>query len=910
MVASAISALRSLERATDALQRMVKSDPSFATTLRVASSSGEVDVKAKAAASGICVVAEDLSSRSEISGGDAVNFSADASSGACLVALATTRSGEERVDVSWLVSQCEMSLKTLRDLFVASELFRKKQYLDAGTQVLRTVATHWRGILPLTLISDAFDGLFDPNVAPLETITCLGGALFAAVSSSQNRATQRRVVGECARLLSPFFAEKSKHVCHCFSAIGEFPNEQERAEMLDALLKVLGSIPDRVMAVLGNKSPLTLCTSQYFSSLCAAIVASCLDPSSVKCRSVAMEGLEKMCRLGKADQVVNAWTPHLLKDIGLDCSDKSAIFERHRALLNARMRILLPRMLESVVAAVDHKDSVKVLRALFPGALHEPVEGVVCRRVLLGRGGNRTLSPPALWALLDFLSLNASGVLLRTAVHVAALWSDAVFVTGTAPSFHTYISGILRGCFRRIDGKTIESSPLLLHLVQGVQAHLGCTDESAKRLGMIIGEEFSRIVDPENPLVFGETGESSEDAFSAEAEQRDVARSSANIHAASSPAADSASSNIRSMATIDTVAPESAPTNAWNDFFGDESDSDDDSDFDIGDMGSFEEEKDRDSVDENAPHFLRPCIDLLLADDFEAFALVLGALPRLIRTKPIDLDACAGELASRLVHLENKFAFDDFASLRTQSLVALIEMSPKKCSPVLAALVYSRNVTVGMRMDVLDILVAAARALSGSSQEDLEMAEKRNKETMLSKVPESERIGTVVRRWGTRRSAEPIKFKNRFVPLASRYFFYPLLPRTSSRNTPMSHLDLLKREPKLLSRLVLSLGALMECAQNAFDIASMAKAAYELVQWSKQSSHAGVRRACVYTLAICILAVPSNVLSRDFGDMVVEARSFLARTAAEDPDDLCRGHAAALLENVPALRAAASTTPF
>ena len=676
-------------------------------------------------------------------------------------------------------------------------------------------------------------------------------------------------------------------------------------------MRLLASIPDLAINALGTSAPPEIFPQFYFASVSTQVIA-----AAIACpgKSAALASVRKLIRMGRADELVTAWLPHILGDFR---SNREHNIPHHRSILQCNAIALLPRLLELIVVdrSSTYLEAVEVVSMLIKGYSDDDIDALVSRRILVGRGA-RKLSPSSVWALLDFLLSRSKATLIRCALYVAGTWSDMAFVKGTDPTFHAHITGILRGIVRRLDADDIEKSALLLYLVQGVQAHLECTVGNSKRLGMVVGEEFSRIVDADHPLNFFSSdcdpSQDASDPYSARSESDQRARKasgSADVEEEATRSAPARQAGEASTAIADSE-PGSSP---WSAFFGDESDSDDESDFEPDRIHVPCEAGDAvPARDPAAPHFLRPCVQLLISKDFDTFALVLSSLPDLIRQKPVDTEACAAELASRLIHLEDKFSFNDFNVLRMDSLVALVEAAPAQSCPVLTSQVYSRNVTVTVRIDALDALVRGARNLSGASAEDVADAHAVKIARESSKVPKEEAVGTLLRRWGVRRSEPPIAFRNRFVGVASRFFFNPLLPRQKSRGAggQTSDLSLLKREPILLSRLIMSLGALLECAQHGTGCASMAKASYEVFCWAWDSADAGVRRSCIYCAAVVLLSVPRDILLVELRDCLDDIRVRLARASTDDPDDLCRGHTRAILAEIPILRVAAATGFF
>jgi hypothetical protein len=111
---------------------------------------------------------------------------------------------------------------------------------------------------------------------------------------------------------------------------------------------------------------------------------------------------------------------------------------------------------------------------------------------------------------------------------------------------------------------------------------------------------------------------------------------------------------------------------------------------------------------------------------------------------------------------------------------------------------------------------------------------------------------------------------------------------------------------QVLARVVLSLGALLECSVNIPTIAQVVKSLMPLVLWARESEHAEVRRSVVFCVGHLFMAWPSGLNMNDggsgagegMGDRLLEMQDWLCQVATTDTDDLCRSYAQAVLRCV------------
>ncbi|KAK8056172.1 telomere length regulation protein [Apiospora rasikravindrae] len=142
---------------------------------------------------------------------------------------------------------------------------------------------------------------------------------------------------------------------------------------------------------------------------------------------------------------------------------------------------------------------------------------------------------------------------------------------------------------------------------------------------------------------------------------------------------------------------------------------------------SDEEDEDDDPtlIDRNkpkAPVYIRDLITYLRdTENYDRQKLALATAPVLIRRKAnhgTEVSAHAEELATLLVGLEDKYELDDFHSLRTQGMIAIIVAQPQKMARWFAKTFFDGDYSLSQRASVLIVLGISGREIAGFETSD------------------------------------------------------------------------------------------------------------------------------------------------------------------------------------------------
>ncbi|KAF6841477.1 telomere length regulation protein [Colletotrichum plurivorum] len=118
-----------------------------------------------------------------------------------------------------------------------------------------------------------------------------------------------------------------------------------------------------------------------------------------------------------------------------------------------------------------------------------------------------------------------------------------------------------------------------------------------------------------------------------------------------------------------------------------------------------------------APVYIRDLIAYLRdTDNYDKQKLALTTAPVLIRRKANfgeEVSSHAGELATLLVGLQDKFEIEDFWELRLQGMIAIIVAQPQKMGQWFAKTFFDGDYSISQRASILIVLGLSARELAG-----------------------------------------------------------------------------------------------------------------------------------------------------------------------------------------------------
>lgn len=313
---------------------------------------------------------------------------------------------------------------------------------------------------------------------------------------------------------------------------------------------------------------------------------------------------------------------------------------------------------------------------------------------------------PMLQSLLGYLAVDSQRRLLLTQVlkELLETWGNSSAVRHAPLEQQRYISKAILVCLAHLREPELQDirDELLASMMAGVKCRLDSSLPAVRRLGMIVAEVISSRIHPEGPpLKFQYEDDEMSRELLALANPWPVGDCSSEAGGPSlAPVAAEPPVETREK-TVDSDAPPAQPQ-------GSDSELDSDDEFIPYDMSGDKELKSR-----KEPLYIRDCVEALTtSEDMERWEASLKVLEGLVYRSPEATQEVSVELAKVLLHLEEKTCVAEFEQLRQRALVAVTVTDPEQVAKYLTSQFYGLNYSLRQRMDILDVLVLAAQALS------------------------------------------------------------------------------------------------------------------------------------------------------------------------------------------------------
>uniref|UniRef100_A0A8B9DJ24 Telomere length regulation protein TEL2 homolog n=1 Tax=Anser cygnoides TaxID=8845 RepID=A0A8B9DJ24_ANSCY len=596
------------------------------------------------------------------------------------------------------------------------------------------------------------------------------------------------------------------------------------AELQDALLAGVVALPDRVSNSLRGRNPAVFFPQNYFPLLGAAIVevlheiSASLRGGSDCSISFVSQVLGKVCVHGRQKEILSVLVPRLADLTKSDC-----IWQR----ICWRLVECVPeRWMEAVVLGfVQRAPGADVLSRLLGNLVvkNKQAQFVVTQKFLLLQYGYTTA---VLQNLLGYLSLDSlrRALLIKVLQELLETWSSSSAVKHSPAEQQEYISKAILICLSHLKEPEIEScrQELLTSMMEGVKCHLDSSLPQIRRLGMIVAESISSKINTDGPVLKFQYEEDDEAR-----ELKSLLVQAPSIY----------------IATLHFHDKELKKT--------------------------------------KAPVYIRDCIEVLTgSEDTDKWEATVKALESLVRKNPAATREVSVELAKILLHLEEKTCIEGFAELRQRAQVAVLTVDPIPVAQYLTSQFYSLNYSLRQRMDILDVLVLAARELSFPK---VHGKIKHVEKPCVQLLPGSdssndwrkivdERIKSKTRRFAKGPSQVQVASgPNEFNSVAG-HFFFPLL---QNFDRPLSTFDLLGEDHFVLGRLVHTLAVLMYLAVNTVAVTAMGKALMEFVWALRFHTDSYVRQGLLSCISSVLLSVPAEHLLNNMTEELLETQSWL-----------------------------------
>jgi hypothetical protein len=688
------------------------------------------------------------------------------------------------------------------------------------------------------------------------------------------------------------------------SEVSSRASAPQQLHLWTQLLNLIANIPDKVFNILKRETDVRFRKENYFSEISIQF-GKCLEKLTVSIQFPFFSAwVAKMDSAGQLDTLFDALDPVAF------CSSSP---EASKVLANVFNNLPSTVVERALLALFKNKKASchPKLSSLLLDLLQDLIESSSVARFVLTQKIFLVHSLPwwVLRQVLEFLHVSLKSKKmewwLEAVTMMATTAGDAKFVKNASYLQQRRLNRALIYIFEQsmVSRSDIEDTELLLALMASVQELLNQPTEKLAVLGMRLGEAFSKIIDPSNPLKF-------DSPLSFEDEEPDNAPASSNTEATVEQlldqfsSADSHELGILSdyfdptMDFMDyvnyfhPVTGDSARDEAHNarQRFRKGKFAQMDLDDDLSDTSEFK-----------TPLYLRDCITSLRSDDPKVLEVTLKILAPLISSRPDDLTELAVSVCSTLLHTNNNYDLEGFDRQKLDALVALVTYEPTRTIPHICKTFYEPNYSLHERYVMLDALSEGSQRLSEHKVDPRPDFNPVALKTLnFSKPPPrepsprvlvSEQVGpsssksavTLVgksRRWASER--QPVQsFQNRLAPHLDA-----LLQLLHYKEHPKG-LQLLMGDPRLLGKLIYAVSVFIECAgPSTRDFESVGRKLLEIVWTMRYHQDPFVRRALLLGIGAFIKTAPAWVLFEKLATEMNEVVAWLEENGKDTDEEV------------------------
>ena len=479
-------------------------------------------------------------------------------------------------------------------------------------------------------------------------------------------------------------------------------------------------------------------------------------------------------------------------------------------------------------------------------------------------------------------------------------WSNSNTIKHSAYEQHFYVTEAIILATIQLNSSEISEhkNALLQKMLSGVQVHLDNPNNKIRQLGMVTAECMTASLHPESQKL----------KFDIEADD-DVKHLTA-LAALPKFGSDFEKQNFLNEENVVQDGLNKKPDNDTPSLNGSNNEEaslhhDDDED----DLEPYEMSEDDNNLIEgiHPPKYISQCIEGLLAsDDPKRHIASLRVLTKVVKSDEDNLHHQCVQLVMILLHLQDKYSLEDYIQLRFAAMVEVTVRCPIQVAGYLTKEFYAQNYSLRQRMDILDVLTAAAGELSKPSPGS-EASSHQIGNVVLSRSEDDkgyaknwrtvvqERIEKKTRRFSKKSSVVPPKAStNKFANVAG-YFFFPLLQGFDDRQNTF---DLLGDDCMVLGSLTCSLGNMMYCARGLPIAQNMAKSLIEFVWVLRYHNDAYVRQGLLFALAMVAVTMPAFFLMTEVQNELAECQQWLENVLHNDPSNECRELALQILVSI------------
>jgi len=529
-------------------------------------------------------------------------------------------------------------------------------------------------------------------------------------------------------------------------------------------------------------------------------------------------------------------------------------------------------------------------------------------------------------------------------LEMLVIWGTKSHVFDTSFEQHFYVTKFIVLMASYLPNPKASADKIRQHLFNGAQIHLGSTDSKLRALGMITSEVVIGIIDfdmKEDEKLKFEYGELDrniqEDIIDV---IRHFPQRKVNEEDLKEPIdveidtmmneliaiAEKRSFHINPQPQVSKLPeiPKEIPVQPQIKPVVD-LDSDDD------DLPAYIDNDDDFNRNEIQPRYILDIISTFSSkeglENAEKFESIMNLAQEIIKQQlPSNHSDIAVDLLRIFISLQKTCYCENFEELRMKILIETCCIYPMECGQYVCN-EFNTEITkysLGTRMLMLDILCESAKRLSklelpkkeeilASStkksthyglnkltiklQEELDNRNKRDAQRIIK-----ERLVAKTRRIATRtKSLDEISGINKFSNVAG-YFFFPLIKGFGRQQMPFTAKTALKHDMDniLLVKFINTVSILILCAENSTIVPKMAKEIVNLSVFLRYHNESQIRLAVLHMFSTIILAVPKNILVREFAVELNEFMNHLdmivrSTVVNYEPDKECREFAKQLM---------------
>lgn len=401
-------------------------------------------------------------------------------------------------------------------------------------------------------------------------------------------------------------------------------------------------------------------------------------------------------------------------------------------------------------------------------------------------------------------------LLTRTLFELLTIWGNKSSTDLQPYEHHFAICESILICFYYMnnDERVVIKEKIMTLLAAGMPVHLDSNHPDFRRAGMVVAEILTQFIgiSTENPLKFEYD------------ETPDTMKLKSLLEGYSEE-----ESNIKPSPTPLTAEPDNKIPDHVTDL-----DSDDDEDEELKPFSS----KDRNLAQAKPPLYLKECVEFLTERrenerDLDKIVITLRTLPHLLVSSEGNVDEISLEITQIILGMSKEFYMEDFDECRKDILVKCAVVAPKTVADYLCYQFYEDNYTIAHRLDILDIIVQAARELSriqlNSPADEDDHLKKLNMKPWEIEV--MDRLKKKTRRFNSATKV-PIGRENKFNAVCGN-FFYALM---NQYDKELRTLSLTEEDTLVLGRLIYTLGLVLHCAGNSPLAPNMGKTLLDFVR--------------------------------------------------------------------------------